>query len=129
MTKPDTFPIPELTTFDPEAEPKAELARVLRNRVDRGVAVLDQVEPGWRDKINTERLDLSSMSWCVWGQLADADIDLASVTEESFVRRNYPWDLGFDFDQPMQNDHGVDLVDQYPILQEFWLDAITEGAN
>ncbi len=62
-------------------------------RVNNGIALLDEVEPGWRNKIDLDRLD---MNWatpdaerprnkeccCVGGQLAtDADVDYYGWSE------------------------------------------------
>jgi hypothetical protein len=52
----------------------------IAERVAAGAAWLDEHEPGWVDRIDTDRLDLSSRCRCVLGQLempllaaADAD--------------------------------------------------------
>ena len=41
----------------------------IQERVARGVALLDRVEPGWFHRVNTEKLDLSHGGLCVLGQL------------------------------------------------------------
>lgn len=42
-------------------------------QIDKGVAYLDEYEPGWLDVINTERLNLAGACKCILGQLADYD--------------------------------------------------------
>lgn len=37
--------------------------------VDRGVALLDKHNPGWREKIDREKLDLNDFWNCILGQL------------------------------------------------------------
>lgn len=44
---------------DPEAD----------ERVRAGMALLDERVPGWRDRVNRRRLDLSSMRKCPLGQI------------------------------------------------------------
>lgn len=41
----------------------------VRRSVQRAAAKLDEVNPGWREKINLSELDLRSAGQCVLGQL------------------------------------------------------------
>lgn len=41
----------------------------VRERVERGAALLDAKEPGWRDRISPAELDIHSCSACVVGQV------------------------------------------------------------
>ena len=43
--------------------------RVLRQRVERGAALLDAKQPGWAPRIDLVALDMSSGLTCVLGQL------------------------------------------------------------
>lgn len=43
----------------------------IRDRVDRGVAALSEVEPDWQSKIDPTRLNLRSPHHCVCGQVFD----------------------------------------------------------
>ncbi len=40
-----------------------------RERIEKGIALLDEKAPGWRDKINVEKLCLDLPSRCIIGQL------------------------------------------------------------
>lgn len=42
---------------------------MISERVARGVALLDSVEPGWFHRINVDALDVSQYDRCVLGQL------------------------------------------------------------
>lgn len=46
-----------------------ELEEILEARVQRGIARLDSVLPGWREEIDKDRLDLASVTHCPLGQL------------------------------------------------------------
>lgn len=41
----------------------------MADRVQRGVALLDQRVPDWRERIDVERLDMAVSAHCVLGQL------------------------------------------------------------
>ena len=47
--------------------------RQMREQVQRGAALLDIVCPGWEQIIQVDKLDLSSQSFCILGQLFDGD--------------------------------------------------------
>lgn len=51
----------------------------LRDRVDAGVAWLDQHHPGWADRIDVDVLDLGDCYSCVLGQVL-GDFWTASIT-------------------------------------------------
>lgn len=60
-------------------------------RVRRGIAFLDRVHPGWRNKINPKRLDIASSRDCVLGQLY-GDYFRGAVLTDSWMD---PEQLGF----------------------------------
>lgn len=43
----------------------------VRDRVDRGVELLDAEVPDWRDRVHPTHLDLSNCSTCLLGQVFD----------------------------------------------------------
>lgn len=43
----------------------------IRERVERGAALLDERVPGWVDRINVDRLNVSSLFDCPLGQVFD----------------------------------------------------------
>lgn len=43
--------------------------------VERGIALLDERVPGWRDRINLDDLDMGSITKCVLGQLFGQYVD------------------------------------------------------
>lgn len=49
--------------------PDTTTAPTIAERVAAGAAFLDQAEPGWRQHIDIDRLDLASPCRCVLGQL------------------------------------------------------------
>lgn len=44
----------------------------IQQRVENGMAFLDQEQPGWRSKIDIQRLHIASEQCCVLGQLRGA---------------------------------------------------------
>lgn len=42
---------------------------LIRERVERGIAYLDRMTPGWDQRIDLEMLDMNSCTRCVLGQL------------------------------------------------------------
>lgn len=75
-------------------------------RVDRGAAWLDTAFPGWRDRIDADRLDLGDNCDCVLGQLLEAHrgdefYDLAADHADEWGSEAYPgerWALDHGFD-------------------------------
>jgi hypothetical protein len=70
-------------------------------RIERGAALLDERAPGWRQRIDLEKLELSSCTTCVLGQVAGS---------------TDPWGwrevrLGFGLDYSAAEDHGFSLTD------------------
>ncbi len=41
----------------------------MKENVLRGVALLDEEVPDWREKINSNELDMDKYGWCILGQL------------------------------------------------------------
>jgi hypothetical protein len=92
--------------------------------VDRGIKLLDQRIPNWREKIDLTTLDLASSQWCVLGQVEghsfyegmrllfeDSYIE-ATTNEQSRLAARY----GFDVDG---------LVLDYDSLQEVWEERLS----
>lgn len=46
------------------------LANMFASAVERGIQLLDSARPGWDEKIDVTRLDISSGTMCICGQLA-----------------------------------------------------------
>lgn len=89
-------------------------------RIARGVALLDAVVPGWRDRVNPVTLDTGSLTWCVAAQAVDAAgrrLSYDEVLDElgaprrddstSITGARYAW----------AHRHGFEasLVDQHPL--------------
>lgn len=91
----------------------------IKERVDNGVALLDDYLPEWRKFINTERLDLSLPSRCILGQLELWKVPSSSkeCTKHGFLHTDRAWsEDGFIFTS------GFDSVDdEYSQLTEEWL--------
>lgn len=69
-------------------------------RVAAGAAYLDDREPGWWERIDMDRLDMSAECLCVLGQLAtDLETPLWAAIVMSFGLRRYRSFLVFDGDQ------------------------------
>lgn len=51
------------------------------DRVQRGAAYLDDIAPGWPDRIDTLKLDIGSPCRCILGQLYGDYFDAPLVTD------------------------------------------------
>lgn len=88
--------------------------------VAAGIDYLDMTEPGWRDRINWESLNLESHCNCILGQLygdyygatQKLDMDIHEAAE-----RGFNVSIGFLF----ETDHDMDaLEDAYTELTKEW---------
>ena len=90
--------------------------------VRTGATMLDQREPGWRNRINTQTLDISSVSRCILGQLYDNySIGLTRLTgtTDRPTRTEFSRQHGFH----CQPSLGI----TNPILDRAWAEEITKG--
>lgn len=106
---------------------KEEFKAVLRERVFKGVQLLDRKMPGWRKRIDLERLDMSSLSNCVLAQLCDGDAGSKKADELREGRRMSS--LGFDArlseEEEADGTDGVVVDDVYKFLHDEWVRHIT----
>jgi hypothetical protein len=91
------------------------MSEILKQRVASGITWLDENRPGWLDRIDLDRLDLSSPCRCILGQewldeSPEADPNFAF--EEAFEAWNSwnddpAWDveLGFELYRPSDEDY------------------------
>lgn len=89
-----------------------------RERVVRGAALLDAKQPGWREKVDPETLQMRSECGCVLGQVFGEYVDgLLQV----FTRKmDQPqWRYGFNV-QWSPNRHQAD----FDRLQDAWLELL-----
>lgn len=102
----------------------------IEQRVSNGVALLDEHQPGWRDLVNVEILDIESLGDCILGQvyggyIAGASalgISSADVADATTVQSTYGFDIS-------QEEYAKDFVTQQLIfaeLEEEWTKRITE---
>ena len=110
-------------------------------RVERGAQFLDGVVPGWPALIDTEALDIGSVSDCVLGQLAPAMWEQVTCMHEGSIHNLSPFGwwmydicapadasrqvftFGFDGDEDVSDDQTY-LVDSGE-LTEVWRQVIT----
>jgi hypothetical protein len=114
---------------------------VLEMRVDDGVEFLDEVEPGWFNRINPEYLYMSSSSSCVCGQVFN---EMWQEEENGHREADTGWEyfkdqfgvdgeeLGFDSfylcecgtadpDEECDNHTAINYTQQYSYLAEAWI--------
>jgi len=71
-------------------------------RIERGAAFLDEKVPGWREKIDLDKLDIRASSHCVVGQATDdyfANVEDSWFGEDFYdaaVAHGFEWDLDDD---------------------------------
>lgn len=81
--------------------------------VKRGISLLDEKVPNWRDRINWETLNIACFGNCVLGQLfGDYFYGWEELVAKSGVPVGYHW--GFDMSP------GYDMSEGYRQLTETW---------
>ena len=86
--------------------------RVLKQRVERGAALLDAEQPGWCERIDVPTLDLCDGRFCVVGQTHDSfegGLRALGLWQRRQIRSH-----GFD----------VDYYDEFARLLPLWREAI-----
>lgn len=94
---------------------------MISERVARGVALLDSVEPGWFHRVDVDALNVASSKYCVLGQLfrdyslgAKAlGLDQDGAAEHGFQVTMFkgPWG----FEETVRNS-----LNEYPALAQEW---------
>jgi len=90
-------------------------------QIARGMALLDERRPGWREEIDPGSLDLEDDSMCVLGQLYGVD-DFIDGLDAVGLSMYQPIEHGFD----IGND---DLPELYAVLTAEWRQALTQPAG
>lgn len=65
---------------------KQELLERTRNEVAAGVAILDQIEPNWYNRIDLDAFKMSNPNFCVMGQVFgpnDVDVENSEIFERN----------------------------------------------
>ncbi len=90
-------------------------------RVQRGIKVLDQKYPDWRNSIVLDELELSHAKYCIIGQVAyhrgynyDEVMERLAGTDSDVIE--FAYEHGFD----------SEFSDQYEKLQEEWVRALKD---
>lgn len=88
----------------------------VQERVSRGVKLLENYDPLWRDGITREKLELSNLRTCILGQLFGG---YSQGCEALFG------DDGVEGDEAARA-HGFEVedVDTYPELQAAWVEEL-----
>lgn len=107
----------------------------IAKRVAAGAAFLDEREPGWWERIDLDRLDMSSECRCVLGQLAtDLETSIWTAIVLQFGLRRHGWD-GFNQGRPSDREMGFNAGvargrkaqdREYAALEAEWKRVITE---
>jgi len=99
--------------------------------VARGVALLDETVPGWRDRIDLDTLDVESTSACVLGQVfaADAEHDgwyggWGVGMRDLFGETDEVHSVPHGFEAPTDNDETSSRTNNYARLNEAWFVAL-----
>lgn len=110
-------------------------------RVRRGAKWLDKNEPGWADKIDPDKLDMTTGQHCVLGQVffdrtdPDSwdngfDIGLKALMEDKGDKGEIDAYYGFNEYGEEENDLEPEDTNQFwSLLAEGWLRAARERAN
>jgi hypothetical protein len=88
-------------------------------RIARGAAFLDEKQPGWRERIDLEALNLASLENCVLGQVfGHFDGGFAALADAGLVADVATLDYGFDVNGD-EDDDGW-----YSVLTQEWREYI-----
>lgn len=91
----------------------------VQERIARGMALLDEKLPGWKERVNLARLDMSSQTYGLLEQLFDGymkglrALGLAFATGQQY---------GFDIRNDDEDDEGEEEWGQ---LTDAWIKALT----
>lgn len=102
---------------------------MIRERVDRGVALLNASEPGWREKVNPRVLDMRSGWRCILGQVFDQGQFAVSSgftrgTRELHLENSFAIEDGVPVYDVVRYGFGVQDCYENPRNAEAW-DALT----
>ncbi len=95
--------------------------------VARGMALLDEKVPGWRERIELRDLDMTDCQLCVLGQIFGDYMDgLDEVLPEALIAlgRDIEADAGFELLHA-----GRDATGRYAVLADAWREAIAGGSK
>lgn len=103
-------------------------------RVAKGAALLDQKLPGWAQKVDVGRLELSDCRVCVLGQLGNAlpgdEMDrydaMAKLIWLMADEGAYLWPRLFGFDVSLAECRMSEKQVAYGLLQDAWIVAICD---
>lgn len=90
------------------------------SRVAKGAALLDEMEPGWYQKIDLDTLSLGSCSTCVIGQLYGYYCERSLIA----LGLDYESDYIFGFDAQFRN--GQYEEETYLTLTSLWREEINQ---
>lgn len=96
------------------------------NKVKQGMALLDEREPGWFRKIDTEILDLSNPKSCILGQAwrDKGGMDLyftTALTDLGMYDDDATEAHGFALDEDAAKKYSIGWHQAYSILTEQWI--------
>ena len=92
---------------------------VAQKRIDKGVAWLDKVRPGWEKEIDVETLEMSEMDSCILGQLFGNVRNVEFFLNEN-DHRFTDWDKLEEYGFVSKPHKG------YDVLQTGWVNMIQE---
>lgn len=101
---------------------KQELLERTRNEVAAGVAILDQIEPNWYNRIDLDAFKMSNPNFCVMGQVFGPN-DWPEVFATG------PEDLGVYTPVWWSNDTHGESTAYYDAAEPFWRSAIADRRN
>lgn len=99
----------------------------LKARVKRGAAFLDRIHPGWREHVDTSRLNLVSPHSCVLGQVYRV-VKPGQPTGWSNVKDHFkPLLPAYNFGDRWAEMFGFDAtMDEVTYLEDLWVKNITD---
>lgn len=111
--------------------------RYLRERIQRGIALLDRKAPGWDETVEARNLDLGSPTRCVVGQAADHIMEvLRGAAHRPHGTQRYEYGTGVEAlglnSRASTVSHGFEVTNarrhdyDYHDMTEAWCEALAD---
>lgn len=108
-------------------------AEEIRERVDKGASLLDEVKPGWflAENVDITRVDMGDYSLCVLGWAFGDFLNGITTLRNAYHDGETDWSFRHGFDGSMEDENLRPIPDQYAQvyydeLRDVWLDVINE---
>lgn len=93
----------------------------------RGAELMDEMHPGWRDRVDVESLDIANGNTCIIGQCFRDQVEYEGWSETVTDVTGLPFYRLPDHGFVLQGGPGEDLLGKYTKLTHAWREVIESG--